>query len=299
MLGLLKSDLYRIFNPRRLHGEFYGCAIALLVLITGALGFTSFMIHQATTNTGLIAAGDVAELAGELNVALGSPSAFLGSILLDGGMLGIVTMLGVALITCADLRDGFAKTLMQGGARAVYYREKIVFYGIWAGLALIVGTIIALALSTVFGFHLSLDEDPLHFLAWLGLTWLGLWTLSLIALASACLLRGMGAIYFVIIFVGAGAVSGAFSLLAEICEMFSQFNLGATSMHTAVRAFAQLLPTNLIGQLAQGAQAAFEPATALGSPLPGGFASQALLGFCLVAAASIAIILTKGPKREF
>lgn len=299
MLGLLKSDLYRVLNPKRLHGEFFGCAVALVILIAGTLGFTSFMLHQATTSSGLVAPQDIAELSEELHVALGTPSSFLGSILIEGSMLGIITMLGVVLVACADMRDGFAKTLMQGGGREAYYREKIVFNGIWAAMVLVAGFIIAIVFAAVLGFPLSLDEDPARFLAWLALCWLGLWTLSLLALATACATRRVGAVYFIIIFVGAGAVSGFFKILVEICEVLSEFNLGAASMHSAIKAFSELLPTNLMNRLAGGSNVLFQASSIPGASLPGGFALQALLGFGMVAALSIAFILFKGPKREF
>ena len=46
MLGLLKSDLYRIFNPNRLRGEFFGCFVALVIIIGGALGYIAWgMLH--------------------------------------------------------------------------------------------------------------------------------------------------------------------------------------------------------------------------------------------------------------
>jgi len=144
-----------------------------------------------------------------------------------------------------------------------------------------------------------LDEDPLHLFAWLALTWLGLWTLTLVALAIAVLIRRTGAVNVAIIFIGAGAISGFFDLFAELCRVFSEFKLGASSMYAAAGSFAELLPTNLISRLALGSHVLFEPATTPGLALPDGFATQALLGFCIVSLLSIAIILTKGPKREY
>lgn len=299
MLGLLKSDLYRILNPHRLRGEFFGCFVALVIIIGGALGFTAFMLSQASTGSGLITAQDATELASEFNLALVHPSAFLGSILLDGAILNIITMLGVVVVTCADFRDGFAKTLMQGYGRATYFLEKIVFNAIWAALALIAGCLIAIAFSALLGFPLSLDEDPLHLFAWLALSWLGLWTLTLVSLAFAALVRRTGAVNVAIIFIGAGAISGFFNFFTELCKAFSTYNLGASSMHAAVGSFTELLPTNLISKLALGSQVLFEPSTTPGLALPGGFATQALLGFCIVSLLSIAIILTRGPKREY
>ena len=299
MLGLLKSDLYRILNPNRLRGEFLGCSIALVVIIGGSLSFTAFMLSQATTSSGLVTAQDLTELAGELSLALTQPSAFLGSILLDGAVLNIITMLGVVFVTCADFRDGFAKTLMQGGGRKIYFLEKIVFNGIWTALVLIAGCLIATAFAAILGFHLSLDENPLHLLAWLALSWLGLWTLSLATLAFAVLVRHTGVVYAAIIFVGAGAISGFFEIFAELCRVFSEFKLGASSMYAAAGSFAELLPTNLISRLALGSHVLFEPATTPGLALPGGFTTQALLGFSIAALLSIAVILTKGPKREY
>lgn len=299
MLGLLKSDLYRILNPHRLRGEFIACALALVLIIGGALGFTAFMLSRASTGSGLVTSQDAAELASEFNLALVHPSAFLGSILLDGAILNIVTMLGVVVVACADFRDGFAKTLMQGYGRATYFLEKIVFNAIWAALVLIAACLIAIALSALLSFPLSLDEDPLHLFAWLALTWLGLWTLTLVALAIAVLVRRTGAVNVAIIFIGAGAISGFFNLFAELCRVFSEFKLGASSMYAAAGSFAELLPTNLISKLALGSQVLFEPSTTPGLALPGGFATQALLGFCIVSLLSIAIILARGPKREY
>lgn len=220
MLGLLKSDLYRILNPHRLRGEFIACALALVLIIGGALGFTAFMLSRASTGSGLITSQEAAELASEFNLALVHPSAFLGSILLDGAILNIVTMLGVVIVACADFRDGFAKTLMQGYGRATYFLEKIVFNAIWTALVLIAACLIAIAFSALLGFPLSLDEDPLHLFAWLALTWLGLWTLTLVALAIAVLVRRTGAVNVAIIFIGAGAISGFFDLFAELCRFF-------------------------------------------------------------------------------
>ena len=139
----------------------------------------------------------------------------------------------------------------------------------------------------------------MHLFAWLALTWLGLWTLTLVALAIAVLIRRTGAVNVAIIFIGAGAISGFFDLFAELCRVFSEFKLGASSMYAAAGSFAELLPTNLISRLALGSHALFEPATTPGLALPGGLATQALLGFCIVSLLSIAIILTKGPKREY
>lgn len=299
MLGLLKSDLYRIFNPNRLRGEFFGCFVALVLIIGGALGFTAFMLSRASTGSGLVTSQDAAELASEFNLALVHPSAFLGSILLDGAILNIVTMLGVVVVACTDFRDGFAKTLMQGYGRATYFLEKIVFNAIWTALVLLAACLIAIAFAAILGFPLSLDEDPLHLFAWLALTWLGLWTLTLVALAIAVLIRRTGAVNVAIIFIGAGAISGFFDLFAELCRVFSEFKLGASSMYAAAGSFAELSPTNLISRLALGSHALFEPATTPGLALPGGLATQALLGFCIVSLLSIAIILTKGPKREY
>lgn len=70
-------------------------------------------------------------------------------------------------------------------------------------------------------------------------------------------------------------------------------------MYAAAGSFTELLPTNLISKLALGSQVLFEPSTTPGLALPGGFATQALLGFCIVSLLSIAIILTRGPKREY
>lgn len=299
MLGLLKSDLYRILNPHRLRGEFIACALALALIIGGALGFTAFMLSRASTGSGLITSQEAAELASEFNLALVHPSAFLGSILLDGCILNIVTMLGVVVVACADFRDDFVKTLMQGCRRATYFLEKIIFNAIWTALVLIAACLIAIAFSALLGFPLSLDENPLHLFAWLVLTWLGLWTLTLVALAIAVLVRRTGAVNVAIIFIGAGAISGFFDLFAELCRVFSKFKLGASSMYAAAGSFHELLPTNLISKLALGSQVLFEPSTTPGLALPGGFATQALLGFSIVSLLSIAIILTRGPKREY
>lgn len=274
MLGLLKSDLYRILNPHRLRGEFIACALALVLIIGGALGFTAFMLSRASTGSGLITSQEAAELASEFN-------------------------LGVVVVACADFRDGFAKTLMQGYGRATYFLEKIVFNAIWTALVFIAACLIAIAFSALLGFPLSLDEDPLHLFAWLALTWLGLWTLTLVALAIAVLIRRTGAVNVAIIFIGAGAISGFFDLFAELCRVFSEFKLGASSMYAAAGSFTELLPTNLISKLALGSQVLFEPSTTPGLALPGGFATQALLGFSIVSLLSIAIILTQGPKREY
>lgn len=226
MLGLLKSDLYRILNPHRLRGEFIACALALVLIIGGALGFTAFMLSRASTGSGLITAQDATELASEFNLALVHPSAFLGSILLDGCILNIVTMLGVVVVACADFRDGFAKTLMQGYGRATYFLEKIVFNAIWTALVLIAACLIAIAFSALLGFPLSLDEDPLHLFAWLALTWLGLWTLTLVALAIAVLVRRTGAVNVAIIFIGAGAISGFFRPLRRALQGFFKVQAG-------------------------------------------------------------------------
>lgn len=163
MLGLLKSDLYRIFNPNRLRGEFFGCFVALVIIIGGALGFTAFMLSRASTGSGLVTSQDAAELASEFNLALVHPSAFLGSILLDGAILNIVTMLGVVVVACTDFRDGFAKTLMQGYGRATYFLEKIVFNAIWTALVLLAACLIAIAFAAILRFPLSLDEGPCIF----------------------------------------------------------------------------------------------------------------------------------------
>lgn len=299
MLGLLKSDLYRIFNPNHLRGELIGCSIALVIIIGGSLGLTAFMLSHAATSSGLLTTQDVVELSGELTVALHQPSAFLGSILLDGGSISIIAMLGVAFGMCAEYRDGFAKTLIQASGRTTYFLEKIAFNAIWSALVLAIGCLIAIAFAGALGFPLSLDEDPSRLFAWFALSWLGMWTLSLTALAFAVLTPRIGAVYAAIIFVGAGAISGFFNILASICEVFSEVKLGADSMHEAMGAFAGLFPTNLLKTLAEGSQVLFEPATTPGLALPGGFITQALLGFCAVALLSIAIVLVKGPKREY
>lgn len=197
MFALLKSDLYRTVRSRLFWGLIVLTAVMML-LIAGVMHWISSpefnaMVNQAVLEQGedltleerAEAEADLAEATALNERCYDTPTQLWGQTFLNGGFLGIISSLFIALFLVADFKSGFIKNLiLDRRGRYRYYGEKIIFIGLMQAVFLLVSALFTSLDFTALGFTATTDEPLGDIVLWLGLTWLILFAYALI---TACL----------------------------------------------------------------------------------------------------------------
>ncbi len=197
MFDLLKSDLYRTIRSRLFWGLTVLIAVMML-LIAGVLHWIaspefSVMVNQAVLEQGeeltfeerAELEADLAEAAALNEHSYDTPTQLWGQTFLNGGFVGIIGSLFIALFLVADFKSGFIKNLvLDKRGRYRYYGEKVIFVGLMQAVFLLISALFTSLAFAALGFTPTVEESLGDILLWLGLTWLTLFTYALI---TACL----------------------------------------------------------------------------------------------------------------
>lgn len=189
MINLFKSDFFRVVRS-----PFFWVLTAVLVgMIVAAAGMMSFIaspefahmvneqamendsqamvaVEQADVQDDGVAASEDEPLNGKV---LESITVTWGNTFLNGGLLGFVGSLFVALFLLADFKRGFVKNLpMDRRGRIAYYGEKVGFVAISQAFFLLVCAAASTASYAAFGFGYEHADSAGDVALWLLLAWL-------------------------------------------------------------------------------------------------------------------------------
>lgn len=305
MFNLLKSDFYRALRSVSL----WVCLGLLVVVIaTVAFGMNwlcspefAQMVQSTLTEENLAdmtdeekaqTRADAQEALAEaqtLNAKeLASPTDLWANVFVDGGLLGLLGSMFVALFLAQDFKSGFARNLpMDRRGRLSYFGEKLLFAAIVQALFLAVAVVAASGLFGALGFS-YLSADSVGGVAlWLLLTWLVACAYAFIVAWLVWLLRTdtVGVVAAIMVSTGAAGAIAAY-LLTYFSRGIAW--LGAVPPWMLVSAFTDLR---------HGAAGLFE-----GTPIPAlplvNPTGQVLLLCSIYIALSLVIVFAACRKRD-
>ncbi len=190
MFNLLKSDFYRALRSISL----WVC-LGLLVAVIAAAAFSmnylcspefAQLVQNTMTEESLegmtdeekaqtIADGQEAiEEVQSLNMKeLASPTDLWANVFVDGGLVGLLGSMFVALFLAQDFKSRFVRNLpMDRRGRLAYYGEKLLFVAIVQLVFLVVAALVASGLFGALGFTYLVVDSAGGIALWLVLAWL-------------------------------------------------------------------------------------------------------------------------------
>lgn len=190
MLNCLRSDIYRALRSV----SFWVCAGLLVFEVAFAAGMMNFlcsedfvrMVESSMTEESLeglseedkaeaIADGQeaIAEVRSLNMKELHSPTATWAGIFLDGGVIGLVGGIFIALFLWGDFKNGFVRNLpMDRKGRTAYYGGKLIFVALVQAVFLLVAAAACSLFFGLFGFSYLVLDGAGAIALWLALAWL-------------------------------------------------------------------------------------------------------------------------------
>lgn len=257
MFNLLKSDFYRALRSVSL----WVC-LGLLVAVIAAAAFSmnylcspefAQLVQNTMTEESLegmtdeekaqtIADGQEAiEEVQSLNMKeLASPTDLWANVFVDGGLVGLLGSMFVALFLAQDFKSGFARNLpMDRRGRLSYFGEKLLFVTIIQLVFLLVAALVASGLFGVLGFTYLATDSAGGIALWLAQAWLVSCAYAFIVAWLVWLLRSdtVGVVAAVAVSTGAAG-----SIAASVLNYFAHGIawLGAVPSWMLVSAFTDL-----------------------------------------------------------
>lgn len=260
MINLFKSDFFRVVRSP-FFWVLTAVVVAVIVSCAGILSwiaspeFAHMVNEQAMENDpqGMIAV-EQADVQGDGLVVpedkplngkvLESITVTWGNTFLNGGLLGLIGSLFVALFLLADFKRGFAKNLpMDRRGRRAYYGEKVGFVAVSQAFFLLVCAAASTASYAAFGFSYEHADSVADVALWLLLAWL---VCVAYALMVACLSWAFrsDALSSVASVVVSSGIAGV---------ILTQVLMRAASVVPALGQIPQWLPVSAISDLRGGA----------------------------------------------
>ncbi len=266
MLNLLKSDLYRIVR-RADFWVFSALCALMMVAVAGMMAYFaspefSMMVHENLANQADLTVEERVEAQAELDEArqdmaevellngkeMHSVTTMWANTYLNGGFLGIVTAIFVALFLARDFKSGFIKNLnMSRAGRVRYYAEKLVIVALLDAFFLALCSVFSVAAFASFGFTFQVAESAGAVALWLFLAWLAMFAYSCLVACVVWLSRSE-------------AVSIAFAVIVCSCVVGAFLVQLSLLLANAFPVFESLQYWTIVGgisMLTQGADALF------------------------------------------
>ncbi len=232
MFNLLKSDLYRTVRS----GLFWGLTaliVAMMFLVAGIMHWISSPEFGVMVNQSILEQGteltpddraeleeDIAEAATLNERCYDTPTHLWGRTFLNGGFLGIIGSLFIAMFLMSDFRSGFVKNLiLDRHGRRIYYGEKILFIGLIQAVFLLVSAAFTSLAFAAVGFTVTGAEPLGDTVLWLGLTWLTLFAYALITACLVWALRSSWVGALTALLVSSGMLG---SLIVQLFQLFAK-----------------------------------------------------------------------------